>query len=83
MNGKRRDTFVIGVLSGMCFAGSVMMFRAAHTVGVLEENRKKNRKLIGLQHRIILRFSELAPEEVSSKVVEEFGFDVVTLNIDL
>lgn len=80
---RKRDIFVIGVLSGACFAGSVMLFRAAQTVGALEKSRQSSRNLASLQHRIIKRFMELTPEEIGSKVVEEFGFDVVTLNIDL
>lgn len=83
MNNRQRDTFVIGVLSGMCFAGSVMMFKAAQTIGVLEKSRQRSRNLAALQHRVIKRFAELTPEEISSKVVDEFGFDVVTLNFDL
>lgn len=83
MKDRQRDIFVIGLLSGMCAAGSVMMLRAAQTVGILEENRKKNRKLLTLQHRIIERFAELSPEEVSSKIMDEFGFDVVTIDLDL
>ena len=60
-----------------------MMFRAAQTVGVLETSIKRSRNLAYLQHRVIMRFADLSSEEVSSKIMEEFGFDVVTLNLDL
>lgn len=83
MNDRQRVVFLSGIIAGMGASSAVMLFKAAQTMAILEKRIQKARKLTNLQHRIIERLAELTPEEISSKVVDEFGFDVVTLDLDL
>lgn len=83
LTDKQRIVFLKGIIAGMGVSSAVMLFRSAQTMSVLEMGVRKNRKLAELQHRIIMRFADLSSEEVSSKIMEEFGFDVVTLDLDL
>lgn len=83
LTDQQRIMFLKGVIAGMGASSAVMLFRAAQTMAVLEKSIQKSRNLAYLQHQIIKRFAELSPAEVSSKVVDEFGFDVVTLNFNL
>jgi hypothetical protein len=69
----------------MALAGSVITQSLGYsiTMKALEAQSRRNLKLAQLNNRIVKRFAELAPLEVSDQVRREFEFDLIALNLEL
>lgn len=73
----------LGALAVTSTGLSALLIGASRHVDILEEQSERRLHLAKLNNRVVARYSELAPPEVTEKIIDEFQFDVVTLGEDL
>jgi hypothetical protein len=61
---------------GLGIAGNLAM-------KALTDQARRRLKLAQLNHRVVMRFVDLAPEEVTARIREEFEFDLATIDLDV
>ncbi len=71
------------ILKGVLLVTAGTLFTTSAMIKYLMWENKQWRKKCDLGAKIVNRFMEVAPPDVTNEVIGQFEFDLIVLNVDL